>query len=420
MIVVTSSAIAQQVEISSSANPVGSGARAMGMGGAFIAVADDATAASWNPGGLIQLETPEVSAVFSYHKRREEYTSQTHPETEGGNEMSSSNLNYLSAAYPFALAGRNMVVSLNYQHLYDFTKDIEFDYNYPLAGTTMKGHWNFQQEGGLYTVSPAFAVQITPRFSAGMTVNFWENPFGNNGWEDKSRYTASGTRNNIPIDVQWRENKEHEFSGYNMHLGFLWSINETFTLGGVYKTPFTADINKKRSLYYEVQAFNSFTDTVETEDMELKMPDSYGLGLAVRLSDSLTVNLDVYRTEWGKYTFVDSSGNETSPVTGMPKSDTEVKPTHQIRLGGEYLFIRENTVIPVRAGIFYDPEPSEGNPEDYYGVSLGSGFMWGNMVLDAAYQYRWGNDVEGDVIGVPNTSADVSQHLALVSAIYHF
>ena len=38
--------------------PVGSGARAIGQGGAFIAVADDATAASWNPGALIQLERP--------------------------------------------------------------------------------------------------------------------------------------------------------------------------------------------------------------------------------------------------------------------------------------------------------------------------------------------------------------------------
>jgi hypothetical protein len=33
------------------------------MGGAFIAVADDPTAASWNPGGLVQLESPEVSIV---------------------------------------------------------------------------------------------------------------------------------------------------------------------------------------------------------------------------------------------------------------------------------------------------------------------------------------------------------------------
>ena len=59
----------QQVGIASSPNPVGSGARAVGMGGAFIGVADDATAASWNPAGLIQLEKPEMSIVGEYLKR---------------------------------------------------------------------------------------------------------------------------------------------------------------------------------------------------------------------------------------------------------------------------------------------------------------------------------------------------------------
>ena len=37
---------------------LGSGARAYGMGGAFLARADDATAASWNPAGLSYLRVP--------------------------------------------------------------------------------------------------------------------------------------------------------------------------------------------------------------------------------------------------------------------------------------------------------------------------------------------------------------------------
>ena len=41
----------------------GAGARAIGTGGAFIAVADDATAVSFNPAGLAQLLRPEVSLV---------------------------------------------------------------------------------------------------------------------------------------------------------------------------------------------------------------------------------------------------------------------------------------------------------------------------------------------------------------------
>ena len=43
----------------------GSGARAAGMGDAFVAVSDDGTAASWNPAGLAQLRQPEFSFVYA-------------------------------------------------------------------------------------------------------------------------------------------------------------------------------------------------------------------------------------------------------------------------------------------------------------------------------------------------------------------
>lgn len=416
---------AMLIEISSSPNPVGSGARAMGMGGAFIAVADDATAASWNPGGLIQLETPEFSAVFSYYGRDEDYTSQSHPETEGGNEMSSLNLNYLSAVYPFRVLNRNMVVSVNHQHLYDFTKDIKIDYNWQLSSGTLYDHVDFTQEGSLTTISPAFAVQFTPRVSAGITFNIWENLFGDNGWTAKYESNPAGSLSGKPTEMEIRGTDEFTFSGFNMNFGFLWDMSGMLTLGGVYKTPFAADIEREHSLYEKqtwptLSGFDSESSTTSEEDMELRMPDSYGLGLAVRFSDSLTVDIDVYRTEWGKLTLVDSKDTKTSPVTGKSKRDSNVKPTHQVRIGGEYLIILENTVIPLRAGVFYDPEPAEGSPEDYYGASIGSGFMWKRLVMDAAYQIRYGSDVEGDVIGVPNTSADVLQHLVLVSGIFHF
>ena len=42
------------------------GARANGMGGAFIGLADDATAAYTNPAGLTVLTQPEISAEYKY------------------------------------------------------------------------------------------------------------------------------------------------------------------------------------------------------------------------------------------------------------------------------------------------------------------------------------------------------------------
>jgi len=101
------------MEIPSSPNPVGSGARALGMGGAFISIADDATSASWNPGGLIQLEKPEISVVLGYISRGEDNTFANNPEASASHNIDNYNLNYLSAAYPFNVAGYNMIISLN-------------------------------------------------------------------------------------------------------------------------------------------------------------------------------------------------------------------------------------------------------------------------------------------------------------------
>lgn len=72
--------IIRDIRVPSRINPVGSGARALGMGSAFVAVADDATAASWNPGGLIQLDRAEISIVGDVISRTDVLTFGNNPE----------------------------------------------------------------------------------------------------------------------------------------------------------------------------------------------------------------------------------------------------------------------------------------------------------------------------------------------------
>ena len=45
---------------------IGSGARALGMGGAFASLADDGSAIYWNSGGLSQIRDSEVSAMHAF------------------------------------------------------------------------------------------------------------------------------------------------------------------------------------------------------------------------------------------------------------------------------------------------------------------------------------------------------------------
>jgi hypothetical protein len=84
----------EKVPFMSSANPVGSGARAMGMGGAFISIADDATATSWNPSGLVQLDRKESSFVHVLGHRIERDRFLVQPVTSARQSVNCSDLNY--------------------------------------------------------------------------------------------------------------------------------------------------------------------------------------------------------------------------------------------------------------------------------------------------------------------------------------
>ena len=99
------------------------------MGGAFIAIADDATAASWNPSGLIQLEKPELSVVGAYVSNDQDFSASSNYPAVSNYSDDLTNLNYFSASYPFNLGNRNMVVSMNYQRLYEFNLSYGYRFN---------------------------------------------------------------------------------------------------------------------------------------------------------------------------------------------------------------------------------------------------------------------------------------------------
>ncbi|MCP3872772.1 MAG: hypothetical protein GY699_06400 [Desulfobacteraceae bacterium] len=397
------------VEIGSSPNPVGSGARALGMGGAFIAVADDATAASWNPGGLIQLETPEISFVGGYLKRNEAISFESNPEAAGDHSVDEFSPNYLSAAYPFELNNRNMIVSLNYQRLYDFNRYWVFNINGNIPGSSIEE--NYKQEGSLYALGLAYATMITKNLSAGFTLNYWGDVIHDNEWtQTYYEITTWPPAWGMPQDFSTFV-EEYTFKGWNANLGFLWRASEHWTLGGVFKLPFTADIEHKRTLNGII--------TSDTKD-EMDMPMSYGLGVAYRHSDTFTVSADAYRTHWEDFIYRTQTGVETSPISSKPISESDIDPTTWLRLGAEYLYIGKKVIIPIRGGIFYDPAPAEGSADRYMGFTLGSGIAYKWFVWDIAYQFRYGKDVGRSMLQHLGFSQDTKEHTIYSSIIIHF
>jgi len=419
-----------RMEIPTSPNIVGSGARALGMGGAFIAIVDDATAASWNPGGLINLQKPEISSVGAYINRKEENSFGGFPEASGSQSIENYNLNYLSAAIPWETNWCNMIASVNYQHLFDFNREWSFHFNNLDPIYTSPVFYNYEQEGDLYALGVAYCAQITTKFSAGFTINYWGDTLFENSWEQ--RYSQKGTitippppaPGGIPRNFTINKIEEFNFEGWNANLGFLWRLSEQWTIGGVFKTPFTADINHRITTdtiqtFPTNPALNTHTITTQEFEEELHMPMSYGIGLAYRFSDNFTLSGDIYRTQWDDFEFEDSQGNKTSPISGKSIDNSDIDATTWFRLGAEYAIIGKEYSVPLRCGIFYDPAPAEGSPDDYYGFSLGTGLAYERYVFDIAYQYRFGDNVGGSMLEELNFSQDVHEHKVYVSLIIH-
>jgi long-subunit fatty acid transport protein len=431
----TSCAQAPDMTMSATPNPVGSGARAMGMGGAFISVADDATAASWNPGGLLQLTKPEISAAGSF------FSGSIYYKTSGieGDIKDTSpdiyHLNYLSAAIPFTILQRNFVFSLNYQHLYEFSLEKAFTYKLidPAKMTNLSYRDYKHQRGSLSTLSPALGIQINPSLYFGLTLNIWEDDILDNGWENINIQDAEGIDSSYEKIMHSEIYERYDFSGFNMHLGFLftsdyhslWGAKRKFRIGGVIKTPFDADIRhktQKRSLeeYPGNPVLNNYYESISSQDLTLRMPISYGLGVSLDFTDSFSMALDVYRTHWEQYLLVYPSGVERSPINKDYRDTADIDPTTQIRLGGEYLFQKPGRIIPVRLGAFYDPEPATGRPDDIYGISIGSGISYREAFsIDFVYQYRFGNKKEAESMQGADITGDIKQHYFYTSIIYY-
>ncbi len=417
----------QRIHIASSPNPVGSGARAMGMGGAFIGVADDATAASWNPGGLIQVQRPEISLVGNWFDREEDNTFGLNPEADGKQSVSGEDVNYASITYPFEFINRNMVVSVNYQNLYNFTQEwnyqqneVFYDQGFEITSRNDAVH---TQSGTLSAIGLAGCFEIIHDLSFGFTLNFWDDDMTPNSWEVKDYGTISGEMSfgpeypPFPFSFDYSARQSYTFRGFNFNLGLMWRATEKLTVGLVFKSPFTADLKYEKTSVVTDEMGQAVTR--ESSGQELDMPMSYGVGLAYRFSDKFTLSADLYRTEWGDFIQKDALGNKTSPINGKPEKESNIDPTHQARIGVEYLIYDPQTskfVIPLRAGLFYDPAPAEGSPDDFFGYSLGSGFATGRFEFDLAFQQRIGNDVGAAITSnYDHFSQDVNEYMVYAS-----
>ncbi len=388
-----------ELDLQARANVVqGSGARAFGMGGAFLARADDATAASWNPAGISYLRRPEVSLVWTGRNRLDSIERAPTGEVVENDHRDGNAPDFLALTFPFEHRSITGAAQLSFQRV------IGFDSSRSISRPAQQ--LGVDSSGGFDVLSLGTGLHLLRSLRLGITFNHWMN-----GYSQSLDKTAQITRNDGSTFLRrTQQDSDTTFSGNNVNLGLIWSPWENLNLGAVAKTHFTGAVGlgrfRRDTDEGGVITFNGH----EESDLSIAFPGAIGVGASWRPQSPLTLSMDFTRTYWsdGKiYNFFTlprrlpgapspplEVNTDVFPVLPYPSVAGQQEDSEQIRAGAEYVLILGRVKIPLRGGYFDDRQyfrDGDGHVPHLHGVTAGTGLILGPMLLDVAYVHETGS-----------------------------
>jgi len=302
------------------------GARSNAMGGAFIGVADDATAAFANPAGLTILTKPESSLEF----KSSTYTSKIYLENGQKYEFdhTSFDTSFIGYAAPHgktALAFyRHQIIDLNQK-----TEKISFtpDITTRLVDTTA--------DIKAATYGAAFAAKPLASLALGMSVGFTTLDY-----YYRSTYVAATNQGDYGTNSQI----DTTTSAQNYTASLLYSPIEAVSIGVVYR-------------YGPEMEISSSGQAVKNM---VNIPDVYGAGLSWRIGNNLTVAADVNRVMYSdlldEFYFYDSTVSTIKNPWTRNTGQFTVADATEIHAGFEYMLPFEKLPLALRGGYFKRPD----------------------------------------------------------------
>jgi len=324
------------------------GARASAMGKAFIALADDVTAAETNPAGLTILMKPELSFEFKNSditiKRfaaADSLITQV-PSNFGGNVNSAS---FLSFFYPF----KNVHVAFFRHQFLNLTDKFNFEAR-PIPGTDRSYYpvtASMDFKGSNYGVALAAKAG---NLSLGVSFKI-------------STLKAKSSTFREYFDQTWwlgnETNIDDSDTDFSVTAGIIWKPTQKFSLGAVYTRSPKFKIEEDFGYYDLNNNYTSFGWGEDNRqrfptDVFINVPDKFGFGFAVRPKESLTLLMDMVHVRYSQ-----QAENFKILFTGkeflMPE-DYVIKNATELHLGGEYVMFVGKNPFAIRAGVFTEPD----------------------------------------------------------------
>lgn len=416
---------------------IGAGPRALGMGGAFSAVADDATAVTWNPAGLTQCESPEAAASMGW------YRTDLRTQDAGSPTSQSLRLDHASILWPFFAGGFQQVVGLAWQRQYDFSRNLQMgmrasDATGPFTITT-DDQETISQSGSFASLGLSYAIEFRPGLSMGLSINQWGDVWTGashyqRGSESTIRTSFSGV---FPDSIQLTQtgNRSRVGSGTNVVFGAFWQASPAMTLTLVAKPAYRLrldDTAHVRSVFDDGMGnvFTTITDT--TQKTALSHPSSLTMGAAWRQADMHTVSCDLTVTRWRQYTLDDDTPQRHSPVN-FAIDPSDFPDLWTLRLGYEYVAILPRVILVPRVGLLVEDLPAASKApsldradevhathDRWFGLTAGLSLCQRQVIWDAAVQVRHGNDVGAGQFAPPDQTVDMTVTTARLGLTVQF
>lgn len=350
------------------------GARSLAFGGAFVGLADDATAAFTNPAGLTTLSLPEVA----FEVRSWDYTTSyvdrgnaSGQATGGANcrngvgdcingvilgetSQSVTGLSYISVVYPRG----NWAIAAYRHELARFRatfQDQGIFYDTGSGQTNPGRYFPLSAEMDLdvinYGVSAAF--RLSDKVSLGLGGSYYDlklksttrryntaaaDPFAPGGRFGIPDYSDGNLRNVLTQDG--------DDTAFGFSAGFLVKATEALSIGGVFRQGPEFDYT---STAFRINPAGAST-VVATQ---LKVPDVAALGFAYRMSDHATLSFQYSRVMYSQL------ADNMKDAFGNPAIDADayvVDDANELHLGLEYVILTPKVIVPLRLGVWHDPD----------------------------------------------------------------
>lgn len=346
---------------------LGIGARALGMGGAYIGIADDYSASFWNPAALAQIRRLEGFGTLSYAERENDASFAALNTVD---KLSFTDLNSIGLAYPVPTYRGSLVFSLGYHQVKPFDSSLRFEWFNPAPSDSVMQRWSEIEEGSLNNWVFAGALEVAPTLSLGIALNAWS---GNNN------YQFSFQEKDLPYDLYTFDSFrldntiKSEFSGFNVKVGGLYRPISIFRLGFTIATPVTYTVKEEwgsseETLFDDSDHIggpdSSYVPLPDRGNFEYKIrsPFSFGLGASLNIANIL-LSGSVENNDWSQVRY-----ESEPPIEGLSQAEANEDLARKYRNTLRYRLGAELTLpiidLQVRGGYFYDPSPLEGLPAD--------------------------------------------------------